>query len=195
MRTKSVTIVLLFAVACTGCHHARASSGRTLIAHDFSASNQGWMIATDTGLVEPEFEARGGNPGGYIAGKDEEGGETWYFRAPATVLKELPNAARGVLTYSLKQSATDTGFPDDDVVIVGAAGRLSYRLNRPPDTEWTPYSVPLSAPGWTWNWNRPATEEQFSRVLRAPVRLEIRGEYRTGPDVGGLDSVSLIAPD
>ena len=43
------------------------------------------------------------------------------------------------------------------------------------------------------NWNEPATAAQIRSVLAKPARLEIRGEYRTGPDVGGLDRFALTA--
>jgi hypothetical protein len=61
-------------------------------------------------------------------------------------------------------------------------------------TDWTNFSVQLSASAnWRWNWNQPATQEQMHQVLAAPTRLEIRGEFRTGDDTGGLDNIQLIA--
>ncbi len=150
------------------------------------------MIAGDTGTVDPVVRSEGGNPGGYIEGDDEALGETWYFRAPDRVLAQLAAAEGGTLRYSLRQSETDAGFPDDDVVIEGPAGRLSYRFDTPPGTDWTDFSVRLSASaGWRWNWNEPATADEMHAVLADPSRLQIRGEYRTGPDVGGLDNVVL----
>ena len=87
-----------------------------------------------------------------------------------------------------------SAFPDDDIIIVGAAGRLSYRFPSPPGVAWTGFSVRLSeSQGWRWNWNAPATQAQIHRVLAEPIRLDIRGEYRTGPDVGGLDNFVLTA--
>lgn len=171
-----------------------ASAGKTLLLHEFSRSSQGWLIAGDTADVQAGFEAAGGHPGGYISHVDEAVGETWYFRAPASVLAQLAAAEHGTLSFSLKQSGTEAGFPDDDVVIVGAAGRLSYRFERAPGTDWTDFSVRLSASaGWRWNWNQAATQEQMNRVLAAPTRLEIRGEFRTGDDTGGLDNVQLAS--
>jgi alkaline phosphatase D len=194
MRHNTILIIDALIVACVGAGCARPLAGRTLVAHDFSTSAQGWLVAGDTGTVEPTFEPRGGHPGGHISNEDEAVGETWYFRAPPSVLAQLPAAEGGLLTYSLRQSSTDAGFPDDDVVIVGRAGRLSYRFGRSPGTEWSAFSVPLSeAAGWRWNWSQPATQEQIRRVLAQPVSLEIRGEYRTGDDVGGLDTVTLTA--
>ena len=147
-------------------------------------------------MAEPVFHHDGGDPGGYISNEDEAVGETWYFRAPADVLARLSAAEHGTLTYTLKQSQTDAGFPDDDVIIVGPAGRLSYQFGRAPGEDWTDFSVRLSAAvGWQWNWNQRATQEQIRSVLLNPSRLEIRGEYRTGPDVGSFDNFVLAGAD
>ena len=166
----------------------------TLVAHDFDSSAHGWRVSGDTGQSEPQFHAAGGHPGGYISHVDEALGETWYFRAPESVLRALPAAEHGTLSYSLKQSADIPSVVDDDIVIVGPAGRLSFRSATSPGTEWTTFSVKLTAgPGWRWNWNAAASQEQFRSVLANPTSLEIRGEYHTGPDEGALDTVVLRA--
>lgn len=196
MPNRTAALIGALALTAADCGGTGASGDRTLVAHDFSTSAEGWLIAGDTGVVAPLFHASGGHPGGYIANEDEAVGETWYFRAPDRLLQQLALAEGGTLRYSLKQSSADAGFVDDDVVISGPAGRLSYRFGTAPGTEWTEFSVELSAaPGWRWNWNQPATAEQMRSVLANPTSLEIRGEYRTGDDVGGLDSVVLILRD
>ena len=165
---------------------------RTLVAHDFETSAQGWLVSGDTGSAVPRFHPTGGDPGGCVSHEDEAVGETWYFRAPDSVLKLLPSAENGTLSYSLRQSADEPGFLDDDVIIVGPAGRLSFRFRGSPGTGWTRFSVKLAAgAGWRWNWNAPATQDQIRRVLANPTSLEIRGEYHTGPDEGALDNVVL----
>jgi alkaline phosphatase D len=187
MRPRLAAICV--AIALAGCARDRA-----LVAHHFNASAEGWLVAGDTGAAAPAFEPSGGNPGGFISNEDEAVGETWYFQAPQSVLAQLPSAEYGVLSYSLQQSSTDAGFVEDDIVIVGPAGRLSYRFEHAPGTAWTDFSVRLSASaGWQWNWNERATQDQIRRVLLEPTRLEIRGEYRTGEDVGGLDEFVLTA--
>jgi hypothetical protein len=196
MPNRTAAIIGALALSVAGCGGAGASADRTLVAHDFSRTAEGWVVAGDTGVVNPTFQPGGGNPGGYISNDDEAVGETWYFRAPESVLKQLAAAEHGSISYSLKQSSTDAGFVDDDVVIVGPAGRLSYRFATAPGADWTNFSVRLSTSGgWRWNWSEPATQEQIRSVLAGPTRLEIRGEYRTGPDVGGLDRFALIVRD
>ena len=175
-----------------GGHAQSLQQERTLVAYDFEKSAHGWLVSGDTGPSEPQLHAAGGDPGGYISHMDEAVGETWYFRAPESVLSALPSAENGTLSYSLKQSADVPGVLDDDIIILGPAGRLSFRFATSPGTGWTPFSVKLTAgAGWRWNWNAPASQEQIRRVLANPTSLEIRGEYHTGPDEGALDNVVL----
>ena len=196
------TCVLGFGVWVLGCGFSPAdgqstaqSLPSTLVRHEFTESNQAWRLTTDTGSADADFAATGGDPGGRISGRDEEIGETWYFLAPATVLRHLPAAENGVISFSLRQSTdVDGGFLDDDVVIIGKAGRLGYRFGRgsAPGTAWKRFSVRLSASvGWTWNGSGPATQAQLRSVLASPLSLEIRGEYTTGPDEGFLDNFEL----
>ena len=189
-RPSAVASVLVAGVI--GLHAQQPSPDRTIVEYDFTASAQGWTISGDTSPAAPVFHPSGGNPGGHISHVDEALGETWYFRAPESVLRHLAAAEHGTLTYSLKQSTDDPGFLDDDVIIVGPAGRLSFRFGMSPGGDWTLFSVKLTAAaGWRWNWNARATQEQIHSVLANPTSLEIRGEYHTGPDEGALDTVVL----
>lgn len=175
--------------AIAGCR-----AGRDIVAHDFSSSAEGWQVAGDTGPATPVFHASGGHPGGYISNTDEAVGETWYFQAPAGVLAKLPAAEGGRLSYSLKQDSAEAAFLDDDIVIAGPAGRLSYRFEYAPGVDWTDFSVALSASAnWRWNWNARATDEQIRSVLTQPTRLEIRGEFHTGDDTGAMDHFVITA--
>lgn len=189
---RPTAIIGVLLAGLIGLHAQPPLQERTLVQFDFTESAQGWGISGDTGVVGPVFHASGGNPGGFISHVDEALGETWYFRAPDSVLRQLAAAENGTLRYTIKQSSDDTGFLEDDVVIIGPAGRLSFRFPTTPGTGWTPYSVKLTAAaGWRWNWNARATQEQIHRVLANPTSLEIRGEYYTGDDEGALDNVVL----
>jgi len=192
-------VALAVPLMVLGFHSAQGQSptGPPLVSHDFTTSAQGWRITSDTGTTDPIFNSRGGNPGGCIAALDEAIGETWYFLAPGAVLQQLSAAESGTISYSLKQSSdVDGGFLDDDVVIVGTAGRIGYRFGfqSGPGVNWKDFSVRLSeSAGWRWNWGAPATQAQIRSVLAAPLRLEVRGEYVTGPDEGSLDNFLLKA--
>jgi len=114
---------------------------------------------------------------------------------PVAVLKTVKDFSNGTISFSLKQSGLQVSLIDDDVVIVGPAGRLSYRFRTAPGTDWTDFSVRLSeSEGWTWNWNKRATQAQIESVLVKATRLDIRGEYVTGPDEGSLDNFVLRGP-
>jgi hypothetical protein len=194
VRRPFAAVAWALSLTALACHSAGAQAGRTLIRHDFTDSAEGWIVSGDTRPDDAIFSRAGGHPGGCITGVDEALGETWYFLAPATVLQQLPKAVNGTISYSLKQSGAMVSLFDDDVVIVGPAGRLSYRFPTPPGTDWTGFRVQLSATaGWTWNWNRRATQAQIEQVLAAPTLLQIRGEYVTGDDMGSLDNFALTA--
>jgi hypothetical protein len=187
-------LALSFAALAHGFAEGQTLVGPTLISHDFTGSAQGWRISGDSGPVDAIFSANGGHPGGCITGIDEALGETWYFHAPAAVVRQLPAAVGGTISFSFRQSGTAMSLIDDDVVISGKAGRLGYRFPTAPGAGWRDYSVRLSASeGWTWNWNARATEAQLASVLAAPARLEIRGEFVTGDDEGSLDNFTLTA--
>jgi len=193
-RLGKFLVVLSLAAFAVRCASAQPQVGATLVRHEFTESAQGWIISGDSEATEPVFTTTGGHPGGCITGIDEALGETWYFHAPDTVLHQLPLAINGRISFSLKQSGPQISLNDDDIVITGPAGRLSYRFKTAPGTDWTGFSVQLSeSAGWTWNWNKHATQAQIQSVLAAPTRLEIRGEYVTGPDQGSLDNFMLTA--
>ena len=121
----------------------------------------------------------GWQPGGHISHADEALGETWYFRAPDSVLRALAAAENGTLSYSLKQSADEPGssMTTSSSSDPRAGCRSGSRTS--PGTGWTPFSVNLTAAaGWRWNWNAPASQEQIHSVLANPTSLEIRGEYQ-----------------
>ena len=185
---KMTGIVIALVVVTTDAQ----TTGRLLISHDFTASAEGWRISGDTDPMTPIFRPAGGQSGGCIEGSDQALGETWYFTAPSSVVAVLPAAANGTLSYWLKQSGAMISLNDDDIVIVGKAGRLSYRFPQAPGTDWTPLSVQLSASvPWMWNWNRRATQAQIDEVLATATQFDIRGEYVTGDDHASLDTFVL----
>ena len=193
-RIAAISCVLAATTLGPNPADAQTRLGRTLVRHEFTESAQGWTISGDTGPADAIFTKSGGHPDGCISGVDEALGETWYFHAPRSVLEQLPAAFNGTIGFSLKQSGSVVSLLDDDVVITGPAGRLSYRFARGPGTDWADFSVRLSEDaGWTWDWNKRATQAQIESILAAPTRLEIRGEYLTGPDEGSLDNFVLTA--
>ena len=173
---------------------AQTRNGPTLARHDFTDSAQGWSISGDSVTAPPSSP----RPADTRAAALPEGMRPWarpgIFTPQPPCCSNCPPRWTGGSAFSLKQSGTAVSLIDDDIVIVGPAGRLSYRFPTGPGTDWRDYSVRLSASeGWTWNWNARATQIQIQSVLSGPTRLEIRGEYVTGDDEGSLDNFMLTA--
>ena len=189
---RSTAIAGVLLAGLMGLHAQSSPQERTLVAHDFSAS------PTDGSC--PETPARrspvppsGGHPGGYISHADEAVGRDVVLPGARQRAAALAAAENGTLSYSLKQSADDPGFLDDDVIIVGPAGRLSFRFARRPARAGRLLGEAHGRGRLALELERAASQEQIHRVLANPTSLEIRGEHYTGPDEGALDNVVLRA--
>ncbi len=164
----------------------------------FDADNEGWSATGDPANTIATWTPTGGNPGGHIRVVDAATGNLWYFSAPPRFRGNKCGAYGRSLRW--EQFCSDTtqahspigGRPD--VVLVGGGLTLVYDLPYNPTTSWTAFEVLLREDaGWRINnLNGPApTPDEFRAVLRNISSLRIRGEYRTGPDFGGLDNVHL----
>jgi hypothetical protein len=167
----------------------------------FDSSDDGWLVFGDaqgSGAI-PDHNDTGGNPGGYISAADDATGGVWYWDAPGKYLGDQSCAYGKELTFDLKQSATDSPFNADDVVLVGGPEgetlTLVYDTAENPGTDWTSYRVTLAEDaGWVKEGtSTPPTPAEMEEVLSTLQALRIRGEYRTGADTGGLDNVNLAA--
>jgi len=174
------------------------------ITNTFDADAEGWAVVGDaqSGSAQPDYSATGGNPGGYTSATDDAQGTFWYWQAPPKFLGDRTAAYGKLLTFDLKQSAADKQLDESDVVLVGGGLTLVFDTSNNPGIDWTNYSIPLQAgAGWKKDslTGANASEAEIRLVLRSLTALRIRGEYREGPDTGGLDNVvfgavgSLIA--
>ncbi|MEZ0485095.1 laminin B domain-containing protein [Fibrella aquatica] len=153
----------------------------------FDADNQGWKVSPD---AVSYYNASGGNPGGFVAAVDNAT-EAWYFIAPEHMLLEAKRGYGKSLSFDLKQSAIDSQFNGDDIVLTDGIITLVYNTSYNPATTWTSYLVKLDeVSGWKKG-SQKASKEDFLKVLSKVSGLKIRGEYRAGPDRGGLDNVSI----
>jgi len=195
-RREAVMAVLGVLVALAGCQGI-PGSGPEDIESTFDDGVQGWTVTGDAqdGSVAPTHNAEGGESGGYLSAADDVAGGVWFWAAPDRYLGEKSDYEGGTLSFALTQSATDSGFEARDVVLASGSTELAYRFDSPPGTDWTVYEVGLSPAGWTNSeTGDPATDEELQLVLGNVETLWIRGEYRTGSDTGGLDSVVLSGP-
>ncbi|MBU6399877.1 MAG: hypothetical protein KGS61_06125 [Verrucomicrobia bacterium] len=189
----------------------RQSVSTPLATSAFTQDDEFWTVVTLAdvgpytnvlgGPFTPVYHDTGGNPGGYLSQSDPDG-NTWYWEAPQKHLGDQSAAYGGTLTFDLEQSETDNQYDAADVVLIGAGLTLVYDttpvfgVSPTPGTNWTSYRVPLTeAAGWTKDTldGPTPTHDEFLSVLRSLSNLRIRGEYRVGGDVGGLDNVAFTA--
>ncbi len=179
-------IVLYYIVFSVGTVESRFEEG-----HD------GWRVTGDVEeeTTKPTYHNEGGNPGGYLSGEDKEKGQTWFWIAPDKFLGDKSSYLGGSLTYDLKQEPATNLFEREDVTLAGPERTLHYKYSEKsdyPDTTWTHYEVPLRPDEWMVKGSDDtATSRQMRAVLSELENIHIRGEYRAGNDVGGLDNVIL----
>jgi hypothetical protein len=163
----------------------------------FEKNDEGWKVTGDVknASAQPDYNATGGNPGGFLSATDETTGGIWYWNAPAKFLGAKKRALNKKLSFDLMQSDLSNQFDAPDVILESGDIILVYTLPSHPDIKWTSYSVDLSVEaGWKKNDTSgpPAGEEDMSKVLSRLTSLRIRGEYIAGPDIGSIDNICLF---
>ena len=176
-----------------------ADPDRYPVESTFLQNAEDWTAVGDGVLY---YSSTGGNPAntGYIFIIDQTLGDNFYFNAPSRFLGNMSGAYGRLLTFDLVWSETSlSDYKDgDDVVLRGAGHTLVAMLPEVPGTSWTPYSIPLSvAGGWVHQGtDQPATAAEIQAALGSLQEFRIRGEFRSGPEQGGLDNVRFGAlPD
>lgn len=165
-----------------------------LASSTFNVDAEGWLVQGDATSAIPDYNAAGGNPGGFISADDSVAGGVWFWRAPAKFLGNKSAAYNETLTFDLIQSLTTTQFNDVDISLAGGGITLVFDTPNNPGTDWTPYSILLNeSAGWRVGNLAGAAPSalQMQTVLSSLTDLRIRGEFRTGADTGSLDNVFL----
>ncbi len=166
----------------------------------FDSSDDAWRVTGDVehGTGKPDWLSSGGNPGGALSADDDVQGGTWYWQASVNYYGNFSNAYGQALTFDLKQSGTHSQFDNRDVILTGGGTTIWLDSLANPGTDWTSYSIMLDTSedwrvGSYGGTNTAATEDDIRTVLGALEDLQIRGEYISGADTGGLDNVVLNA--
>jgi len=163
----------------------------------FDMDNEGWTASGDPVSQVSDWYPTGGNPDGHIEVQDASTGGTWYFVAPPKFRGNKCDAYGKFLRYDQLTSDTNNqqaygGRPD--IRILGGSLTLIFDNAYNPGLEWTHYDVPLREDaGWRLNsiTGPVPTQAQFRNVLASVTAFEIRGEYRSSADIGGLDNVTI----
>ncbi|MGJ3242089.1 MAG: laminin B domain-containing protein [Opitutales bacterium] len=161
----------------------------------FDSDDEGWRAVGDSASSDPDWLSSGGNPGGYVEVEDSVVGGVWYWSAPSKFLGDRSSFLGNTLSFDLQQSSTNNQFSAVDVYLKNNTDVVALKINDHPGTDWTSYAVTLHpSAGWQQDDGNgaPATLSDFQTVLGNLTALEIRGEYVTGSDTGGLDNVMLV---
>ncbi len=193
---KNIGIYIGIAVILVIIFFLYKSCQNNVIASYFNQNDEEWIVIGDAqdGSAKPNYYDKDGITGGYISANDNAAGGVWYWSAPEKFLGDRSSSFREKLTFSLKQSSTDNQFDGDDLILVGNEMRIVFNTSQNPDTSWTDYSVALNEEaGWKYNNSSGETvsKNDFIKILTNLTAINIRGEFVTGKDTGGLDNVIL----
>ena len=161
----------------------------------FDSGDEGWTLLGDAegGRAEPDFHFSGGNPGPFVSADDDAAGGIWLWKAPSKFHGNFAAAFGKTLTFDLEQSSLSAQFDSRDIILIGNGGVLIW-FDTPmnPGLDFTSYAVPLDASsGWMLDDDTAAPESTIRAVLADLEDFQIRGEFVSGADTGGLDNVVL----
>ena len=165
------------------------------IKETFAKSADGWTVIGDP--QSSGWEAKGGDPRGYLGWVDGATGENSYYQAGPKFLGDKIHFYGGTLSYDILDSGN--GLTAYDVQIVGDGKTLQYTNPNdggfPTPNVWSAASVLLVASNFidTATGTAPSVLE-MKDVLKDITELDIRAEYVNGTETGGLDNVILAGP-
>ncbi len=160
----------------------------------FTKSSDGWTLGGD--VASSGWQAKGGEPNGYLAWVDAATGATSYYVAGPKFLGNKMAFYGGSLSYDILD--TGNGYGGYDVQIVGAGKTLQYTNPNdsgfPTPNVWTAAMVKLIAANFIDTaTNAPPSVTEMKLVMKNITQLEVRAEYVYGAESGGLDNV-ILAP-
>jgi hypothetical protein len=192
VRRAAVLVLATTALGATSCRKSPAGPPELPITSSFLQNDEGWNVVGDG---NKHWSPTGGKPSstGYIFAIDRTEGDTFYFDAPGKYRGNMSAAYGRYLTFDLSWFETSPSDykEGDDVVLRGGNVTITAQLPNLPGTSWTSYSIRLDETGgWVLEGtDQPVTAAQFQTVLASVQHLRIRGEFRHGPEQGGLDNV------
>jgi alkaline phosphatase D len=170
------------------------------ITETFNKGVEGWNITNAEGLdgyAACGWDAKGGDPNGYLSWYDNAVGPTEYYEAGVDFTGDKMAFYGGSLSYDILDSGN--GYQAFDVQFLGGGHTLEYTnpkdANFPTPNVWSEVKVKLIAADFIDTaTNAPPSVAEMKKVLKDLVRLEIRAQYTSGLETGGLDNVVLAKP-
>jgi len=172
-----------------------AAHAAPLASSTFDTGDEDWVcVSTLMNWWPVTWSATGGNPGGHIAGSDEDAG-AFGFGAPPTFIGDQGDAYGQALTFDIR---TDVANPVGGWV--GLEGDGGVQITCPYDTPagpnaWYARSVLLSeADDWTYvDTGDPVPHDDMVAILGDLEGLAIAAEFMEGlEETSGLDNVFLM---
>lgn len=194
---RTVSYLVSFLIIASGMLlYSACSCQGGMITSYFNNDDEGWTIVGDAqnGSATPDYNEEDGHPGGYLSADDNTTGGVWYWNAPEKFLGDRSSSYGKKISFSLKQSSTSSQFDTSDIILRGNGKEIVFDLPDNPGKDWTDYTVDLDEnAGWKYNNldGDTVSKDDFHKVMADLTVIQIRGEYVTGPDIGGLDTVIL----
>jgi hypothetical protein len=163
-----------------------AANAHASLVSTFDSSNENWRSANDVTL---SWKDTGGNPGGYLQGKDWGDGRYWYFVSRASWAGDWSQYKDRMLSFDLKIIDTAGGdtFNTDTLRIYGNNGNTLRWTENDPNSSWTHYDVLLNPTNFS------VKDDYFLGVISNVKEIWIRGEYSDAAhDIEGLDNVHVV---
>jgi hypothetical protein len=158
-----------------------------LVSH-FDSSDEGWTKVNAKATLQ--WQSSGGNPGGYLWGKDYPDGIYWYYRSPTSWSGDW--TLYDTLSFDLRIVDADGGRirSHDLVHIVGTQGTLNWNgRDGTLGSSWTHKELALEPSTFG------VSDSFFNSVISDVSALWISGDNTNAVDIAGLDNVVISAPE
>lgn len=198
---KKVSLFIFSALILVSCSKKEDAvpTSNTIIEDQFKTDASGWKIVGDAqgGYVEASYSPEGGVIHGYIYAKDDVTGGIWYFAAPSSYKGDKSEFYGSKLNYSIFQESNRSNqFDAEDIIFKSGSKQIYFIIDQFPNETWTNYSVSIDESS---NWytgtfkgtHAKASKAEIKEVLSNVTDFWIRGEFESGPDLGGLDNVQI----
>ena len=162
----------------------------------FDTDDEGFRVTGDVqgGTQKPTWYPKLGNPGGYAQAIDDAVGGVWYWVLPAKYLGNKCSAYHNRLSFDLITNDLTAQYDNVDIYLDGGGISLVYDTPNNPGVNWTSYSIKLDETA-KWKYKTligaQVTKADMKKVMNNITRIWIRGEFRTGKDIGGIDNVIM----